>query len=552
MSSTIASVYIDAPMVQGSYAIHHGGQTENFNLRSGTTLNNGSAILGGSITSGSFSLLNAQTWGGSSTEIETATPLGTGTRFAQALSAGVTITFSAAVKYVGFHWSAGNSGNQVTFNSAGVALATLTTTRVTEILGNAPNSTAFPSDASSVTSSSGSSYLKKYYFGNPVEHTSTTPTVKPSMGSAEEPFAYVHAFAQNDESFDSITFSGDGFELDNITISIQEVPIRNSLVLTQEATTSLTLGESYWNFKGVTTNNSSTISTGWVSDSLTATTGSQISLQQDVSISNNAAITMGRTALFEATLDDAIGMNCGAYSLVESYTATDGDWIDIEVNNSGTASRTRLIRGHCYAWTMLPTSDYGSGGTRPTAGTGTRFNANLDSPRLILPKLPDIKFPKVIPVDPRKTSLSLPQTKIAFGAGQIQLCIYENEGATLSGTWGARASTQNLAFSTGSGNANVFIASSSNAIPTLLRNLTINRINSSRYSVNRYALVKVAPYLGGGISTDCTGTGSGSATVFNSNLWPTSKDVFLIHLKPISLTQIRTYIVPLKNGRQQN
>jgi hypothetical protein len=549
VSTTIASVYIDAPMVQGSYARHHGGVTENFNSRATGTLASGSSVLGGT-TSGTFEIFAFQTWGGSSTIEETATAGGTRSNFAQAASSGVTITFGDPVKYVGFHWSAGNSGNQVTFNSGGVALATLTTTRITEILGTIPSSGNYASNTDSISATSGTTYFKKHYFGNPTEHSSTTPSSRATMGSIAEPFAYVHAFAQNDESFDSITFSGAGFELDNITISTQDVPIRNSLVLTQEATTTLTLGESAWNFRGVTTSDSSTVSTGWVSDSSTATTGSRISLQQDLTISSGT-ITMGRTALFQATLTDTSGLTCGTYSLVESYTATDGAWLDINITDTGSATRTRLVRGNCYAWTLLPNSDYGSGAVRPTSSAAnTRFNSNLDSPRLIIPKLPDVKIPRTIPADPRKTSLAFPQTRALQGSGQIQACFYENDGSVLNGPWGTRASTQNLTFTSGNTSGNVFIATSFSEIPTLFRNLEIKRINGSKFSVDRYVLVRLAPYLGTGFSTNCTGSGSSNNTLFSSNLWPTSGDVFLIHLKPMSLTQTRTFIVPLRNGRQ--
>jgi hypothetical protein len=561
VSTTIASVYLDAPMVQGSYAMRHGGQMQDFNNLSGV-ISSGTITIG-TVSSGAFRIGTSSSYGASVTT-ETATitanpPSYPGSNYAT-VDSGTVLTFSTAVKYVGFHWQAGNDGNVVTFRSGTTDLASLSSTNVRQAIGRRVNNQGEPflnagdytsTYQESITSTDGTVYLKKRYFGNPKFYTSLNQQTAPTTGYDREPYAYIHAFASEGESFSSIRFSGGGFELDNLVISTQEVPIRNSLVLNQTATTNLTLGESAWNFRGVTTSDSSTVSTGWVSDSSTATTSSRISLQQDLTISATGTITMGRTALFQAPLTDNSGLTCGTYSLVESYTATDGAWLDINITDTGPATRTRLVRGNCYAWTLFESSNYGSGAVRPThSAASTRFNSNLESPRLIIPKLPDVKIPRTIPADPRKTSLAFPQTRVLQGSGQVQACFYENDGSVLNGPWGTRASTQNLTFTSGNTSGNVFIATSFSEIPTLFRNLEIKRINGSKFSVDRYVLVRLAPYLGTGFSTNCTGSGSSNNTLFSSNLWPTSSDVFLIHLKPMSLTQTRTFIVPLKNGRQ--
>lgn len=563
VSTGVASVYIDAPFVQGSYARHHGGVTETFDSLGSsnpTQYNANSSLQVGRISAGTLNTYGNDGTYGASTSTETpTTTTGNRTRFSSTQnSTGFTINFSNSVKYVGFHWQAGNAGNVVEFRSSNIVIASLTTDSITALVGlnpapagNGANpriSTTYANYSDSLTATSGAKYLKKYYWGPPSAYSTSTPT---QVEGWSEPYAYVHAFALNDESFDSIriyTTSG-GFEMDNLTVSTQEVPIRSSLVLSQTVNTNLTLGTSAWNFKGVTTSDSSSVSTGWQSDSLTATTSPQISIQQDLSISSGT-INMGATALFRATLTDSGGITCGSYSLVETYTATDAAWLDITIADSGSSSRTRLVRGNCYAWTLLPTSDYGSGAVRPTSSAAnTRFNQNLDSPRLILPRLPDVKIPKTIPADPTRLQLSFPGTKVTQGPGQMQVCLFETSLSTLTG-WGTSTGTQNLRFSSGSSNDSPLIATSTIAIQNLFDNLRIQRINSTRFSVNRYVLVRLVPYLGTGFTTDCSGSGSGDSVTFSGNLWPRQSDTFLIHLKPINLTQTRTLYVPLKNGRQ--
>jgi hypothetical protein len=395
VSTTIASIYIDAPLVQGSYAMNFGGVTETFNNSSGRLT---SSTNIGTITAGGFTVGTACGYG-SSRENETATitanssrPNDTcnstnfpGSNFATADS-GTVVTFSTAVKYVGFHWQAGNNGNIVTFRSGSADLASLTSTNIgTALVGTQLTSGSYASTSSTIAATDGTTYLERHYYGNPKFYTSLNQSATPPNYDGE-PYAYVHAFAAEGESFDSIRLTGTGFELDNLVISTQEVPIRNSLILNQTATTNLTLGESNWNFKGVTTTDSSTVSTGWVSDSSTVVRSTQISIAQDLSI-DTGTITMGRTALFRTSITNTASNTCGStFTLVDSYTATDNVYRDILLADNGTASRDRLIRGFCYKWTLDPSSSLGTGAVRPTSSaSGTRFNSNLESPMIVIP-----------------------------------------------------------------------------------------------------------------------------------------------------------------------
>jgi hypothetical protein len=397
VSTTIASIYIDAPLVQGSYAMNFGGVTETFNNSSGRLT---SSTNIGTITAGGFTVGTACSYG-SSRENETATitanssrPNDTcnstnfpGSNYATADS-GTVVTFSTSVKYVGFHWQAGNNGNIVTFRSGSTDLASLTSTNIgTALVGTQLTSGSYASTSSTIAATDGTTYLERHYYGNPKFYTSLNQSATPPNYD-QEPYAYVHAFAAEGESFDSIRLTGTGFELDNLVISTQEVPIRNSLILNQTATTNLTLGESNWNFKGVTSTDSSTVSTGWVSDSSTVVRSTRISIEQDLSI-DTGTITMGRTALFRTSITNTANNTCGStFTLVDSYTATDTGYIDLLLADNGTASRDRLIRGFCYKWTLDPSSSLGTGAVRPTSSAAsTRFNSNLESPMIIVPEV---------------------------------------------------------------------------------------------------------------------------------------------------------------------
>lgn len=396
VSTTVARIYVDAPFVQGSYARHHGGVTENFNSLSSSSsgvsvTSNTFSIVGGTKTSGQFSVFDNNSTFGTTTTSETATVGGSGSKFANTDNTGFEITFTTPVKYIGFYWAAGNAGNSLKVFSGSTEIASMSTSDLFTLLGSYPGATgnaAYAASTDSITATNGSRYLKKYYFGPAAGYSTETPTAPSTIAIANEPYAYVHIFAQNDESFDKIKLYGAGFEFDNLTVSTQEVPIRNSLVLVSDVTTTLTLGESAWNYKGVTTSDSTTVSTGWLSDSSTVTSNSRISIQQDLTIASGT-ITMGRTALFRAPIANTANNTCGTvFSLVDSYTATDEAWRDIDISDNGTATRDRLIRGFCYKWTLDPSSSLGSGAVRPTSSAAsTRFNNNLESPMVILPEV---------------------------------------------------------------------------------------------------------------------------------------------------------------------
>ena len=99
VSTTVARVYVDAPFVQGSYARHFGGVTETFDsLANGSVTSNSTSIVGGTKTTGQFTVFANNSKFGATTTLETATLGGSGTKFANTDSTGFEITFSTAVK----------------------------------------------------------------------------------------------------------------------------------------------------------------------------------------------------------------------------------------------------------------------------------------------------------------------------------------------------------------------------------------------------------------------------------------------------------------------
>jgi hypothetical protein len=155
----------------------------------------------------------------------TPTIQGAGSNFATTANASDTFTLTLAEpsRYVGFYWTAGSPGNTVTFYDGTTELMQLTTNTIVELLGTGPANagawTTLSNDASAVVSNQAeSTYKKAYYFGNPRGYNAVPPTAISSQ-SASEPFVYLHLFASGTVAFDSIRFSGGGFEFDNLVVS---------------------------------------------------------------------------------------------------------------------------------------------------------------------------------------------------------------------------------------------------------------------------------------------------------------------------------------------
>jgi uncharacterized repeat protein (TIGR02543 family)/LPXTG-motif cell wall-anchored protein len=241
------ALYLSAPLVQGSSVNGAGTQTENFNSFTGAAWPGAdcpSSTAVGTITSSTLTggaqsglsacrILTPQGYGGA--ESQTADPSfgGNGTNFAATLyrdpnpAGTITFTFPSAVKYVGFWWSAGNAGNTVEFLNNGIVVASYDSSQMMTLLGGSVPS-PYPGSAS-LTSLNGSSYLKGRYFGNPRGFTTLTPNTRSSIDDSSV-FAYLNLFLGGTTSVDAVRFSGQGFEFDNLTTSINQQTPDGSLV----------------------------------------------------------------------------------------------------------------------------------------------------------------------------------------------------------------------------------------------------------------------------------------------------------------------------------
>jgi hypothetical protein len=143
------------------------------------------------------------------------------------------------------------------------------------------------------------------------------------------------------------------------------------------------------------------------------------------------------------------------------------------------------------------------------------------------------------------------------GAGTPQICIFQNAGSTLSGTYGTPALNQSLIF--GSTSVTASHTDSSNKIAftrdyeastlmnQVLANMTISKSSGARFgSSPQYLLVRTVPYLGGSFTSDCTGTQVGTVTTFASGaLTPTPGDVYLVKIQPMGLTHTYITLIPV-------
>jgi LPXTG-motif cell wall-anchored protein len=225
-SADAVSIYLGAPLVQGSFAAGTSGTTtEDFNNFSAGACPTTWAV--GTI-SGVCNISSVLTWGGSSVGADSATPSigGAGSNYATTANNtdSFTLTLSAPSKYVGLYWTAGSPSNTISFFDGNKKIIELTTASIMELLGTAPADAAdwlsIKDDPNAVIASGtpGTTYQRAFYFGNPRAYTANPPTAMSSV-SGVDPWTYLHLFASGTVEFDSIQFSGGGFEFDNLAVS---------------------------------------------------------------------------------------------------------------------------------------------------------------------------------------------------------------------------------------------------------------------------------------------------------------------------------------------
>ena len=214
-SESFASIYMDAPFVQASYASAGTGatnvQTENFdNLLPPSTDKCPENIAVGTVSPTSACLLyaNDPNFGGATTSSSDPVDSGAHSTYAAVHSdAPLTITFPSAKKYVGFWWSAGSDGNNVSFldESGRVVVAELNANDIYNAVSANP-----------ITALDSKRYLSSDYLGHPGVRN-TDESGNPIRYDPTEPFVYIHAFSPIGFHAIQLSAPGSGFEFDNLT-----------------------------------------------------------------------------------------------------------------------------------------------------------------------------------------------------------------------------------------------------------------------------------------------------------------------------------------------
>jgi hypothetical protein len=219
-ASSDISLYLSAPFVQGSHVTGADVTFENFNnFTLGTCP---ASIQGASVTGCRIDAPAGH--GGATADADNPNPvLGyhpssnptdtaanrAGSDFITTYDSGgsvfppITLTLSRSVKYVGFWWSAGSTGNTVEFFNGNTKIQTLTSVNITTLLGTKTGKTI--TDVVNRTKNSAD------YFGHPKNRTLTD----------SQPFTYLNLFLSG-VTADKIVFTGAGFEFDNFVTSTQE------------------------------------------------------------------------------------------------------------------------------------------------------------------------------------------------------------------------------------------------------------------------------------------------------------------------------------------
>ncbi len=230
------SLYFSAPFVTGS-AVTDGAVTETFNdyangAAVGTSVACPTSIPG-------FATVTYPTGActigiGSGTSTGSSVPA-IGVPYSSFVNktTNTTFTFENDVKYVGFWWMMGSNGNNVDFlDSTGNVITSFNVNDVITFLG--ANSLVNNADTRTVTNVGGGTYLTKRYYRGEAAYTGTVanPVFDYNVATyANEPWVYLNLYVSGTISVSKVRFTGNNFEMDNLTVATKEAKPTDDMVL---------------------------------------------------------------------------------------------------------------------------------------------------------------------------------------------------------------------------------------------------------------------------------------------------------------------------------
>ena len=450
-STTVATIYMDAPFVQASYAADpvygYGGITETFNFDSSQIspggYDNAQGTCPTNLAIGTISpvadclvYVGDPYFGGATTDtISDPYDVGPHSTYAAThRSTPLTITFGEPKPYVGFWWSAGSIGNKVTF------LDESGTTVIAQLDAN----DIYAAASQSTNALSGQPYPYGAYYGHPGEllipdgqpgqllnpDDPTSPQYWiPSDPACPrywcvEPYVYIHAMAAPGKAFGGVQLKASGsfgFEFDNFTTADFAPAPLDRFVYIRQVTSAFTLTtpDNPYGF-GYSFG-------GWFEDSDFT---SYIGMPGDVYAPTNSQATQviyprwnPSWITIEYIFDDS-----------DFYCYISGYWQDPTYPVPENIFNAQGIADNCESSLSKPGYRLVAWNTAPD-GSGTLYNfgAPVDSENLTLYPIWDLASsnliaPDVVLVDPRVDSVNFPNISID-GSANVLICIQQSNAA---------------------------------------------------------------------------------------------------------------------------
>lgn len=223
------TLYLSAPLVTGSHVTD--GVTENFNVSGTGTVPCPTTIPGfATLTFAPGTCAIGIQSGTSGGNFEQAVGVPLSSYVTRTLD--TTFTFTNSVKYVGFWWMMGSSGNNVDFiEENGTQVASFDAGDVVAQLG--ANNLVSNADTRTISNLDGGTYLRKHFYRSPANYSGTVqaPVMNYDVDSfANEPWVYLNLYVTGSIDIKKVRFRGANFEMDNLTVSSVESKPKGTFV----------------------------------------------------------------------------------------------------------------------------------------------------------------------------------------------------------------------------------------------------------------------------------------------------------------------------------